>query len=184
MVKKLLMISLVVCNPLGLARSRSVVMQPDAKIGVSVQNRQMVADLLNVILADEYVLYTKTLNYHWNIYGSDFKALHVFLQEQYEALSIMVDDIAERVRSLGYISLGTMTEFLECARLEEYPGEVPVAEQMIKRLLDDHEAIIRFLRADLETAAQLDDMGTNNFLTDIMERHEKMAWMLRATLQK
>jgi starvation-inducible DNA-binding protein len=156
----------------------------ETNIGLTSQERQAVARLLNILLSDEYLLYTKTLNYHWNIYGPDFKALHVFLQEQYEEMLEIVDEIAERVRSIGHVSFGTMTEFLKHARLKEYPGDAPESAQMIKRLLDDHESIIRSLRNDLDETARLNDMGTNNFLTEIMERHEKMAWMLRATLQK
>ncbi len=156
----------------------------ETNIGLSTQDRKAVADILNVILSDEFVVYTKTLNYHWNIYGSDFKALHVFLQEQYEGLLDISDEVAERVRALGHVAFGSMTEFLKHARIKELPGVVPGPEGMIKNLLDDHEAIIRSLRKDLEDTAKHHDMGTNNFLTEIMERHEKMAWMLRATLQK
>jgi starvation-inducible DNA-binding protein len=156
----------------------------EINIGLTSQERQAVVRLLNILLSDEYLLYTKTLNYHWNIYGPDFKALHVFLQEQYEEMLEIVDEIAERVRSLGHVSFGTMTEFLKNTRVKEYAGDAPESAQMIKRLLDDHESIIRSLRNDLEETARLHDMGTNNFLTEIMERHEKMAWMLRATLQK
>lgn len=156
----------------------------ETNIGLTSQDRQAVANLLNIILSDEYLIYTKTLNFHWNIYGSDFKALHVFLEEQYETMLEIVDEIAERVRSVGHVSFGSMTEFLKNSRLKEHAGEVPGPEGMIKRLLDDHEAVICSLRTDLEKAAQYHDMGTNNFLTEIMERHEKMAWMLRATLQR
>lgn len=153
--------------------------------GIAKAKATKVAALLNVLLADEYLLYTKTLNYHWNVYGPDFKALHVFFQEQYEAMLTIVDDVAERVRSVGGVSHGTMTEFMKHTRLKEKAGEVPAPLAMIKNLLDDHEAIIRSLRTDLvDCDKKYEDMGTSNFLTDLMEKHEKMAWMLRASLQK
>ncbi|MBI3999695.1 MAG: DNA starvation/stationary phase protection protein, partial [Candidatus Omnitrophica bacterium] len=94
------------------------------------------------------------------------------------------DDVAERARSLGGLSLGTLSEFLKHTRLKEKPGVNPSAQGMIQDLLTDHEATIRNLRTDLETCAnEHADMGTNDFLTSLMERHEKMAWMLRAFLK-
>jgi starvation-inducible DNA-binding protein len=153
--------------------------------GIGREHCLKVTTLLNILLADEYVLYTKTLNYHWNVFGPDFKALHIFFQDQYEAMLTIVDDVAERIRSIGDIPHATMTEFMKNTRLAEKTGEVPAPLAMIKNLLDDHESIIRSLRTDLvDCDKKYNDMGTSNFLTDLMEKHEKMAWMLRATLQK
>jgi starvation-inducible DNA-binding protein len=139
--------------------------------------------MLNTLLADEYVLYTKTRNYHWNVLGPQFNDLHRFFESQYNALSEAVDDVAERARSLGGRAAATLAEFLKQARLKERPGQYPEAREMIGDLLADHEAVIRTLRADLETCAEEHgDMGTSDFLTGLMERHEKMAWMLRSSL--
>lgn len=154
-------------------------------IGLSDKQRAGVVEILNTLLADEYVLYTKTRNYHWNVVGPRFNELHRFFQEQYEALDEVVDEVAERVRALGGEALGTLTEFLKRTRLKEHPGKSPEARAMLANLLEDHEAIIRHLRADLETCAEkYRDMGTNDFLTELMQRHEKMAWMLRAFLEE
>ncbi len=153
-------------------------------IGLSDEERQGVVDVLNDLLSDEYVLYTKTRNYHWNVVGPQFNDLHKFFEAQYEELSESVDDVAERARSLGGNALGTLTEFSQHTRLAEHPGEYPDAQRMIANLLSDQEAIIRTLRVDLEKVAEsFHDMGTNDFLTGLMERHEKMAWMLRAFLE-
>ncbi len=153
-------------------------------IGISDKNREEVVGILNNLLADEYLLYTKTRNYHWNVTGLHFHDLHKFFEAQYEELDEIVDEVAERARALGGRSMGTLKEFLKAARLKEYPGEVPPAKSMILKLLEDHEEIINLLRQDLETCAEkCKDMGTSDFLTGLMEKHEKTAWMLRACLE-
>ena len=150
-------------------------------IGITDRNRQAVVKILNTLLSDEYVLYTKTRKCHWNVVGPQFNDLHKFFESQYEALNEIVDDVAERARSLGGISFGTLSEFLKHTRLKEKAGHNPNAQGMIRDLLTDHEAIIRSLRIDLEACANdYGDMGTSDFLTGLMEQHEKMAWMLRA----
>jgi starvation-inducible DNA-binding protein len=153
-------------------------------IGLSDEQRTAVVKILNTLLSDEYVLYTKTRNYHWNVLGPQFNDLHKFFEEQYAELTEAVDDVAERARSLGGWALGTLQEFAQHTRFKEHPGHYPNAREMIGNLLADHETIIRQLRMDLETCAErYHDMGTNDFLTGLMEKHEKMAWMLRAFLQ-
>ena len=156
----------------------------EANIGLAPKTRKEVAKILNNLLSDEYLLYTKTLKYHWNVYGMVFHDFHKLFLEQYEALLEIADEVAERARALGEPALGSMTEFLKHARLKEEPGKIPDAHGMIKQLLADHETIIRQMREDLATCEKLGDMGTNNFLTEMLEKHEKFAWMLRATAQK
>ena len=153
-------------------------------IGLSESNRDSVVRILNNLLADEYVLYTKTRNYHWNVVGPQFNDLHKFFQEQYEALDEMVDEVAERARSVGGKAYGTLAEFSQHSRLKEQPGKQPAAATMVANLQADHEAMVRTLRADLETVMEKhNDAGTNDFLTGLMEKHEKMAWMLRSFLE-
>ena len=153
-------------------------------LGIPEADRQTVVKILNALLADEYVLYTKTRNYHWNVVGPRFNDLHKFFEAQYEDLNGVVDDVAERARTLGGPALGTLAEFVKAARLTEHPGQAPDADGMLADLLAGHEAIVRQLRTDLEAAAAGHDAGTSDFLTGLMERHEKMAWMLRAFLEK
>jgi starvation-inducible DNA-binding protein len=152
-------------------------------IGISKESIEKIVNLLNADLSDEYVLLTKTKNYHWNVVDPRFNDLHKFLDEQYEKLAELVDDLAERIRSIGGKSIGTLKEFIEQTRLSEQPKEYPEANKMLENLLLDHESIIRQLRKDLETCEQLGDIGTNDFLTGVMEEHEKMAWMLRSFLE-
>lgn len=153
-------------------------------IGLNEQDQAGVVQILNDLLSDEFVLYTKTRNYHWNVVGPQFNDLHKFFETQYEELNAVVDDVAERARTLGGHALGTLVEFSQHARLGEHPGEYPEARRMLANLLEDHESIIRTLRSDLERVADSHhDIGTNDFLTGLMERHEKMAWMLRSYLE-
>jgi len=151
-----------------------------ADIGLKDDDARGVAHLLNDVLSDEYVLYTKTRYCHWNVTGPEFSALHAFFEEQYRKLDENVDDVAERVRAVGGWAQGTLREFVERAELEE-PGDYPDAPQMLAALRADHETLIKHLRNDVATCEKkYNDAGTANFLTDVMEKHEKMAWMLRA----
>ncbi len=152
-------------------------------IGIPDPHGASVVAILNALLSDEYVLYTKTRNYHWNVVGPQFNDLHKFFEAQYESLDDIVDEVAERARALGGRAAGTLAEFTQHTRLAEHPGKTPDATGMLADLLADHETIIRQLRTDLEVAANAHhDAGTSDFLTGLMERHEKMAWMLRAFL--
>jgi starvation-inducible DNA-binding protein len=154
-------------------------------IGIAEKDRDGVVKILNALLADEYVLYTKTRNYHWNVVGPQFNDLHKFFEAQYGELNEIVDEVAERARTMGGPSAGTLAEFLQLARLKEQAGDRPAAAKMIANLLADHSAIICTLRGDLETCNTTHhDAGTSDFLTGIMEQHEKMAWMLRAFLEE
>jgi starvation-inducible DNA-binding protein len=154
-----------------------------ARMGIGEKEAASLGKILNTLLADEFVLYTKTRRFHWNVVGPDFGELHKFFEEQYEALDDIVDEVAERARALDVTSAGSLEEFGQLTRLKERAGKNPDASGMLAALLDDHEAVIRSLRKDLETADKLGDAGTNDFLTGLMERHEKMAWMLRSYLR-
>jgi starvation-inducible DNA-binding protein len=152
-----------------------------ANIGINDGQRAAVVEILNTLLADEYLLYTKTRNYHWNVVGPQFNDLHKFFESQYDAIDDIVDETAERARSLGGNAVGTLAEFAKRARLKEKPGKYPDAKTMLADLLADHEALIRSLRVDAEIVMDKHgDAGTNDFLVGLMEQHEKMAWMLRA----
>jgi starvation-inducible DNA-binding protein len=155
------------------------------KINIGLQENELnkTIQILNTLLADEYVLYTKTRNYHWNVVGPQFNDLHKFFQGQYEAVDATIDEVAERTRTLGGVPIATLTEFMKNTRLNEKPGDRPAANVMIGNLLEDHQTIIRSLRTDIEkTMNEYHDAGTSDFLTGIMEEHEKMAWMLRSFL--
>jgi starvation-inducible DNA-binding protein len=138
--------------------------------------------LLNTLLADEYVLYTKTRNAHWNIQGQNFIELHKFFENQYQTLDIIIDDVAKRVRALGHFALGSLKDFIAVTRLSEYNLEFTNQNHIIQSLLEDHETLIRSLRKDITATAEHRDLGTADFMTRLLEQHEKMSWMLRAHL--
>lgn len=169
----------------GSATSTAAIMKQDVKtdIGVKDDARKKLVETLNMRLCDEYVLYTKTRKYHWNVIGPRFHQLHEFFKEQYETLDEMVDEIAERARQLGGKSLGTLDEFARYSSINEDPGQNPDAQTMISNLLKDHETIIKTLRKNADEAEELEDMATNDFFLEAVEKHEKMAWMLRAHLE-
>jgi starvation-inducible DNA-binding protein len=151
------------------------------RIDIPEADRGAVVAILNNLLSDEYVLYTKTRNFHWNVTGPQFNDLHKFFEAQYEELDDFVDDIAERARQLGGRAFGTLAEFAKTSRLTEQPGAVPAAKEMLATLLADHEAVIRTLRSEIDPVVdRYKDVGTSDFLTGLLEKHEKMAWMLRA----
>lgn len=153
--------------------------QPD--IGLDAGKRQGTIQILSRLLADEYVLYTKTRNYHWNITGPRFHQLHEFFKVQYGELDVVVDDLAERIPQLGGRVPATLDAFKKSTRLQEDGNIVTDANAMLSNLLAGHENIIRTLRADSEKVMdEYGDSGTNDFLVGLMEQHEKMAWMLRA----
>lgn len=154
------------------------------EIGINEVNRESVAFLLNKLLADEHVLYIKTRNYHWNVRGMHFQSLHKLFEAQYEDLADMIDDIAERVRALGHYAVAAMKDYVQLARLLETNHIDGSAELMLKNLVTDHETVIRILRENLiEDAEKYHDLGTSDFITGLMEKHEKMAWMIRAYLE-
>lgn len=149
-------------------------------IGISEQNRKEVSDRLQQVLADEFVLYTKTRNYHWNIISINFAELHAFYETQYEELADMIDEVAERIRMLGFTSHGKMSDFLKDTQLMELEYTSDAREQ-ISNLAEDHALIIRTLRKYItEIDEQFRDLGTSDFITALMEKHEKMHWMLRS----
>lgn len=155
-----------------------------ADIGVPEKNLQEMANRLNVLLADEHVLYVKTRNYHWNVTGKSFIEYHEFLEKLYSELAEQIDEIAEEVRVLGHHPVGSMKDFLGLARLlesKQHPVKDPI--KMIEELKDDHETIVKATRQDIEKAEELDMATTADFLVDVVRYHEKTAWMLRAYLE-
>lgn len=153
-------------------------------IGLSEEQRSGVIELLNHDLADAYLLLIKTKKYHWDVTGPQFRSLHQLWEEHYEALTQNIDAVAERVRALGGYPIGTAEGFIKYATIKEHIGDLPLATDMVARLVDDHEQIIRNLREHINQCdEQFKDQGTADFLTGLMEQHEEMAWMLRSFIE-
>ena len=151
--------------------------------GISVKDRAAIAQGLSRLLADTYVVYLKTHNFHWNVEGPMFQTLHQMFMEQYTETWNAIDLVAERIRSLGHYAPGTYAEYNKLARIKETPG-VPKAEQMVRLLIEGQEAIVKTAREVLPVAEKADDQPTLDLLTQRMQIHEKNAWMLRSLLKK
>ncbi|UUW07625.1 DNA starvation/stationary phase protection protein [Flavobacterium plurextorum] len=155
----------------------------DTHIGIKNENRLAVAEILSKLLADEFILYTKTRNAHWNVEGPDFHSMHLFFEAQYNQLAELMDGVAERIRTIGHYAPGTLKEFLELTHLSEYSERKNNSQGFIKDLLADHQSIVEFIRGGINTIDdKYKDPGTSDYLTGFIEIHEKMAWMLRAHL--
>ena len=153
-------------------------------IGITPKNLSEVANELNKLLADEHVLYIQTRNAHWNVEGPDFLTKHKFFEEQYHQIETIIDDVAERIRTIGHYAEGTLAGFLQLTHLTEQTREKNDSSGFMKSLLQAHEAIIIHLRENIDRFAdEWKDAGTSDFITGLMETHEKMAWMLRAHLK-
>jgi starvation-inducible DNA-binding protein len=148
-------------------------------IGIKEDDRVAIAEGLKRVLADSYTLYLQTHNFHWNVTGPQFRELHLMFEEHYTELATAVDDIAERIRTLGVAAPGTYKAFAALSSIEEVEG-VPAASEMIARLTAGHEQVVRSCREVLATAQEADDESTAALVSDRMRVHEKTAWMLRA----
>lgn len=149
------------------------------EIGITPENRLLIAQGLKHLLADSYTLYLQTHNFHWNVTGPQFRELHLQFEEQYTELATAVDEIAERIRTLGVQAPGTYHAFAQLSSIDEVE-QVPVAEDMVHILTKSHEQVVRTCRAVLRQAQAADDESSAALISDRMRIHEKTAWMLRA----
>lgn len=161
-------------------------MEKDAiepSIGLSSKDREELSTILQKILASSYALYLKTQNFHWNVTGPAFQSYHLMFQAQYEELAEAIDEIAERIRALGFFPEGSFESFLKTSLIQDVKT-VLSPMKMIEILSHDHETLIRFLREKLPFAEKVEDGATADFINARLAIHEKTAWMLRSTLQE
>ena len=151
-------------------------------IGLAADTREVIAQGLCELLADTYTLYLKTHNFHWNVLGPRFRELHLVFEEQYTELATAVDEIAERIRALGFPAPGTYSEYIQLSNIKETQG-VPAAEDMTRILTEDNEAVVRTSRRILPQVQEAGDESTASLIADRMVVHEKTAWMLRSSLE-
>lgn len=154
----------------------------EINIGIDEQNRKAIAKALSKVLADSYMLYLKTHNYHWNVKGELFHSLHEQFEEQYTELADAIDEIAERIRALGEKAPGTFKEFNELTSIDE-DTEEPEALEMVRRLALGNEQVLRTARQALQPANEAEDEATVDLLTRRLDVHSKTAWMLRSHLE-
>lgn len=151
----------------------------EINIGIDKESRTKIAEGLKHLLANSYTLYLQTHNFHWNVTGLQFRQLHLMFEEHYTELAIAVDDIAERIRTLGVVAPGTYTSFSKLTSIKEVEG-VPSSEEMVDILTTSHELVIRSARVVLKSAQEADDESTAALVSDRLRIHEKTVWMLRS----
>jgi starvation-inducible DNA-binding protein len=150
-------------------------------IGIEEKDRKEISEGLSRLLADTYTLYLKTHNFHWNVTGPMFQTLHLMFEQQYTELAQAVDQIAERIRALGFPAPGTYKAFGSLSAIKE-DESVPSAEEMIRLLVEGQETVVRTARSVFPVVERANDQPTADLLTERMQVHEKTAWMLRSLL--
>ncbi len=155
---------------------------PTINIGIPEADRQQIAEGLSRLLADTYTLYLQTHYFHWNVSGPMFQTLHLMFETQYNELALAVDLIAERIRALGVKAPGTYQAFARLSSIEEVQ-EAPHAQEMILRLVQGQDTVVRTARSLFPVVDQANDEATADLLTQRIQLHEKTAWMLRSLLE-
>lgn len=149
--------------------------------GRNTNGNEAVAHALNSCLANSYLLYLKTQNYHWNVTGPNFKSLHLMFEEQYTDLALAIDTIAERIRALGSKAQGSFSKYSKIAIIKEGDEDAP-ANTMIKDLIGDQAKIIEIFQNTLKESQKFNDEVTASIVADRIEIHQKNSWMLSASL--
>lgn len=157
---------------------------PAINIGISEKDRAAIAGGLSKLLADTYTLYLTTHNFHWNVTGPMFNTLHAMFMAQYTELWNAVDPIAERIRALGHAAPGSYGQFGKLSSIADAPAKPPKALEMVRILVDGHEAVARTARSVFPLVAKADDQPSADLLTQRLDIHEKTAWMLRSLLEE
>ena len=157
---------------------------PGINIGITEKDRGAIAQGLSRLLADTYTLYLTTHNFHWNVTGPMFNTLHTMFMGQYTELWNAVDPIAERIRSLGHMAPGSYADFGKLTSLPDAPGKPPKATDMVRILVEGHEAVARTARELFPAADKANDQPTADLLTQRLTVHEQTAWMLRSLLEE
>lgn len=161
----------------GVLGAKADIDHPDT----GIEHRKLLVNGLSGLLADTFVLLIKTQAYHWNVVGPLFVSIHELTEKQYENLFKAADEIAKRIRALGYPAPSSMQELIPLTGIGEDVSN-PTVEQMIANLVRDHELVVQRLRAATEAAEELRDQVTADMLTERMAFHEQAIWMLRAVI--
>jgi starvation-inducible DNA-binding protein len=158
---------------------------PAIDIGIDAGDRKKIAQGLSTYLSDAFTLYLKTHNFHWNITGPMFNSLHAMFEAQYTEQWNALDDVAERIRALGFNAPGSYAEFIRLSSITEEPGleQAPDWREMVRQLVVGNEAVCRSARKVLDVADEADDEPTEDLMIQRLQTHEKNAWMLRSLLQ-
>lgn len=151
----------------------------ELEIGLKQEERASIVGVLSKFLADNYILYLKTQNFHWNVTGKEFFSLHKLFEGQYEDLAEAIDEIAEKIRAQGFYVEATVEAFRKLSSIKEESRVLP-AHEMIDHLVKGHELLIREARKLSTLAEKFNDQGTVDLMGRRLNAHEKAAWMLRS----
>lgn len=154
-------------------------MSTHSKLGFSEEETKEVVDILNKLLANYQVHYQKLRNFHWNVVGKDFFELHEQFEEEYNAVKLQIDEIAERIRVFGKKPISTMAGYLEASEIEEASENVE-SEKMVEEILKDFEVLFSFLIETIEAAGEIGDSATEDIATGYLKRLEQRHWMFTA----
>lgn len=154
-------------------------MKTHSKLGFDAEETNEVVEALNNLLANYHVHYQKLRNYHWNVTGHDFFELHEVFEQEYNAVKLAIDEIAERIRVFGKTPLSTLKDYLDVAEIKETGTDLP-SEKMVEEILSDFEILLSFMVDAIEAAEEIGDIATNDLITGYIKRTEKMHWMLTA----
>ncbi len=153
----------------------------ETQIGITKKEITDSVNILNEVLSNEMILLVKTRNFHWNIKGNSFMELHKVTDAQYDQLSLIVDEVAERISKLGSRAIGSMKEFISNATLKESTS-AKEQEKMLEILLKDNNQMCTSIREHIKKLSETNDFVTTDFLTGVLEKHENFAWILRSYL--
>ncbi|QQS14327.1 MAG: DNA starvation/stationary phase protection protein [Rhodospirillales bacterium] len=167
-----------------MAKSKARAAVPAISIGIAEKDRAAIAAGLSRLLADTYTLYLTTHNFHWNVTGPMFNTLHAMFMVQYTELWNAVDPIAERIRSLGHPAPGSYAQYGRLSSIADAPVKPPKALDMVRILVEGHEAVARTARGVFPLADKAGDEPTADLLTQRLTVHEQAAWMLRSLLEE
>lgn len=167
-----------------MAKTQKSPTKPAINIGISEKNRAEITAGLGHLLADTYTLYLTTHNFHWNVTGPMFNTLHQMFMLQYTELWNAVDPVAERIRSLGHPAPGSYAQFGKLTSIKDAPVTPPKAMEMVRILVQGHEAVARTARGIFPIAEKAGDEPTADLLTQRLTVHEQTAWMLRSLLEE
>ena len=159
------------------------VQEMPVKTGVDRGDRKKLAELMGQILASSYVLYHKVHAFHWNVTGPLFYSVHNLTEDHYKDLAEAIDDIAERIRAIGFGAPTGLSKYLEESVVADV-SDAPTAENMVLELAKDHQAIASQIRGAVLEAEKVDDVYTADLLTARIGAHEEAAWMLNAIAMK
>ena len=152
-------------------------------IGLDSKKAKELADKLNELLANYSIFYQNTRGYHWNIKGEKFFELHLKFEELYNDLLMKIDEIAERILTLGNSPTHNYSEYRTISKIEE-SADVSDGMKAVGDILSSLKVIITLQRELLEMSNDIDDEGTNAMMSDYLRSQEKMVWMYSAFLNE